>query len=317
MTRLRHGFTLIELLVTITIIGLLIALLLPAVQAAREAARRIQCTNNLKQIGLAMSGYHEAVGTLPPGMKGWGWGTWQTFLLPYLEQQPLFNAYNQLGDSRNEVTLSGALGYMGPANLTVTQTRLNTLSCPSDFPNAPKGGVTSHNYAANFGNTDLAQDTFIGGVPFGGAPFTDIGADPTGLVRGRSTVGFARFTDGTANTLLAAEVVQGQGADLRGFSWYGPSSAFTTYLAPNSKDADVLEDPSYCVYPYAANPPCVNTLTPGALPAMSAARSRHSGGVSVVLGDGSVRFIKNSVAVPIWRGLSTTQGSEVISGDAY
>jgi prepilin-type processing-associated H-X9-DG protein len=136
-------------------------------------------------------------------------------------------------------------------------------------------------------------------------------------VRGRSTVGFARFTDGTANTLLAAEVIQGQGADLRGFSWYGPSSAFTSYLAPNSKDADVLEDPSYCVYPYAANPPCVNTLTPGALPAMSAARSRHSGGVSVGLGDGSVRFIKNSVAVPVWRGLSTTQGSEVISGDAY
>jgi prepilin-type N-terminal cleavage/methylation domain-containing protein len=147
MTRSRRAFTLIELLVAIAIIAVLIAMLLPAVQAAREAARRIQCANNLKQIGLAMTGYHEAIGTLPPGMKGWGWGTWQMFILPYIEQQPLYNAYNQLGDSRNEETLSGLLGYMGPANLTVTQTRLNAFTCPSDFPNSPRGGVTSHNYA--------------------------------------------------------------------------------------------------------------------------------------------------------------------------
>jgi prepilin-type N-terminal cleavage/methylation domain-containing protein len=317
MTRSRRGFTLIELLVTIAIIGVLIALLLPAVQAAREAARRIQCTNNLKQIGLAMCGYHEAMGTLPPGMKGWGWGTWQMFILPYVEQQPLFNAYNQLGDSQNDVTTSGLLGYMGPANLTVTQTRLSTLTCPSDYPNAPRSGVTSHNYASNFGNTDIAQDPFIGGIPFGGAPFTDIGADPTGKVKGRGTVGFNRFTDGTGNTLLAAEVVQGQGNDLRGFSWFGPSSTFTSYLAPNSKGPDVLEDVTYCLYPFGANPPCINTLSPGALPAMMDARSRHPGGVSVVMGDGAVRFIKDSVALPVWRSLSTTQGGEVISSDAY
>jgi prepilin-type N-terminal cleavage/methylation domain-containing protein len=235
MTRSRRAFTLIELLAVIAIIGVLVALLLPAVQAAREAARRIQCTNNLKQIGLAMSGYHEAMGTLPPGMKGWGWGTWQMFVLPYVEQQPLFNAYNQLGDSRNDVMTSGLLGYMGPANLTVTQTRINTLTCPSDYPNAPRGGVTSHNYACNFGSTDIAQDPFIGGVTFGGAPFTNIGADPTGQVKGQPTVGFNAFQDGTSSTLLAAEVVQGQGNDLRGFSWYGPSSTFNAYLAPNPK----------------------------------------------------------------------------------
>jgi prepilin-type N-terminal cleavage/methylation domain-containing protein len=183
--RSRRGFTLIELLVVIAIIGVLVALLLPAVQAAREAARRIQCTNNLKQIGLAMNEYNDSVGTLPPGMNGWGWGTWQMYVLPYLEQQPLLNAYNQLGDGLNEVTLNGMLDYTGPANITVTMTRLNTFTCPSDNPSTPRADVTSHNYACNFGNTDLAQDAIIGGVPFGGAPFTDIGADPTGKVRRR------------------------------------------------------------------------------------------------------------------------------------
>jgi prepilin-type N-terminal cleavage/methylation domain-containing protein len=315
MHRTRHGFTLIELLVTISVIGLLIALLLPAVQSAREAARRIQCANNLKQIGLAMCGYHEAIGTLPPGMKGWGWGTWQMFVLPYVEQQPLYNAYNQLGDSRNDSALSGLLGYMGSANLTVTQTRLSSFTCPSDSPNAPLSEVTSHNYACNFGNTDTAQDPMIGGVSFGGAPFTNIGADPT--MKGQRTVGFAQFLDGIGNTLLAAEVVQGQGVDLRGFSWYGPSSVFTSFLGPDSKGPDILENPSYCVYPYGANPPCVSTATPGTLPAMMATRSRHTGGVDVVLGDGSVKFIKDSVALPVWRALSTIRGGEVIGGDTY
>jgi hypothetical protein len=163
----------------------------------------------------------------------------------------------------------------------------------------------------------VAQDAIIGGVRFGGAPFTDIGADPTNRVKGRPTVGLARLTDGIGNTVLAAEVVQGQGNDLRGFTWYGPSATFTSYLTPNSKQVDILEDVSYCIYPMGVNPPCLSTLTPGALPAMLDARSRHSGGVSVVLGDGAVRFIKDSVALSVWRALSTTQGGELSGGDAY
>src|ERR1700684_2099430 len=102
----RHGFTLIELLVVIAIIAVLIALLLPAVQAAREAARRAQCVNNLKQIGLAMMNYESANGSLPPGEKGGCWGTGMVFVLPFVEQQSLFNAWNSYGSN---VPSQGAL----------------------------------------------------------------------------------------------------------------------------------------------------------------------------------------------------------------
>jgi prepilin-type N-terminal cleavage/methylation domain-containing protein len=314
----RRAFTLIELLVVIAIIAVLIALLLPAVQAAREAARRAQCANNLKQIGLAMCGYADAVGTLPPGRKGWGWGTWQMYILPYLEQQPLYNAYNQSGDSLNNVTLDGLLLYVGPVNETVTTTRLNTLTCPSDVPNAPLEDVTSHNYACNYGNTDIYQDPNFFGVVFAGAPFTDIGADPTHVTPGQPSVGWADIIDGLSNTLLAAEVVQGQGADQRGFTWSGQCSGITSILGPNTLSPDVLTVASECVYPFTNNPPCTYENAPGAGPSvLLASRSRHPGGVSVVLGDGSVRFIKNSIALSTWRALSTTKGGEVISADAF
>src|SRR6476620_11590612 len=102
----RRGFTLIELLVVIAIIAVLIALLLPAVQAAREAARRAQCVNNLKQIGLACLNYESALGCLPPGTKGSLWGTWMLFVLPFAEQQALYNAWNFSGDNSTGSTTS-------------------------------------------------------------------------------------------------------------------------------------------------------------------------------------------------------------------
>src|SRR5262245_6025743 len=122
----RRGFTLIELLVVIAIIAVLIALLLPAVQAAREAARRAQCVNNMKQIGIAFHNYHDTVGSLPSGTSGCCNGTWQAFILPYMEQGALSNSYNFMTPR-----------YSDPWNTTVTHSFVNTLLCPSDTPNRP------------------------------------------------------------------------------------------------------------------------------------------------------------------------------------
>src|SRR5882757_6862394 len=121
--RISRGFTLIELLVVIAIIAVLIALLLPAVQAAREAARRAQCVNNLKQIGLAMHNYESTMGSLPPGCKQSSYGTWVMFILPFLEGNPLYNAWNFNGRANFGLT---AFQYKGAVNTTVTLTRINT-----------------------------------------------------------------------------------------------------------------------------------------------------------------------------------------------
>ena len=115
--------------------------------------------------------------------------------------------------------------------------------------------------------------------------------------------------------MITSEVIVGQGFDLRGFSWWFEGAAFEGYLAPNSTSPDLMQDKAYCKYPFQGNPPC--TEAPSILSITNAARSRHPGGVNVGMGDGSVRFVKNSVNLPTWRALSTTQGGEVISSDAY
>src|SRR5271170_2463060 len=131
----RLGFTLIELLVVIAIIAVLIALLLPAVQAAREAARRSQCVNNLKQLGLGVMNYESSNGCFVPGEKGCCWGNWTVFILPYVEQGQLYNAWNTSG---NNSTAGLAAGYDGPfryagaTNTTVSYTQVKTYICPSD-----------------------------------------------------------------------------------------------------------------------------------------------------------------------------------------
>ncbi len=330
--RNRRGFTLIELLVVIAIIAVLIALLLPAVQSAREAARRAQCVNNLKQIALGMHNYESANGSLPPGQKSCCWGTWLLFMLPYVEQQAMFNAWNFGGDLiylQMGSQYDAPLRYAGEANTTVSAARINAYMCPSDG-NATTltgiGRVTSQNYVVNYGNLFTGQpSTFsFGGIDygFGGAPFTDMSDSYPGM-NGMRVVGFSGIPDGLSNTLLVSEVVVGTGSggqynapfDLRGFSWWGSGASFTAWIAPNSSQPDVTEDASYCVYPMAMNPPCVAPTD--TLPRFNGARSRHSGGVNAAMGDGSVRFVKNSTSLPIWRALSTTRGGEVISSDAY
>jgi prepilin-type N-terminal cleavage/methylation domain-containing protein/prepilin-type processing-associated H-X9-DG protein len=338
MRHRRLGFTLIELLVVIAIIAVLIALLLPAVQAAREAARRMQCTNNLKQVGLAMHSYHDVNGSLPPGAKGCCWGTWIVYILPFIEQGNIFNAWNSTGDSRYP---SNTPTYGDPVNRTVTSARITTYYCPTDPNNLNLAGgagwpVTSQNYVVNFGNTITNQVPYrYNGVliPYLGAPFSDMGAPATDLVfrveasSVAGSVNFAGIPDGLSNTMLTSEVLVGTSAspnlDLRGFSYWGYGAQFTGLNGPNTTSPDVMESPSNCVNAF-PNPPCAVAtagLSTGGvytgLGMINNPRSKHPGGVNTGLADGSVRFFKNSVNVLIFRALASTKGGEVISSDSY
>jgi prepilin-type N-terminal cleavage/methylation domain-containing protein len=322
MRRSNPGFTLVELLVVIAIIGILIALLLPAVQAAREAARRSQCLNNLKQLGLAMHNFHDAKKTLPAGTgpNPCCWGTWQCLVLPYMEQENVSALYqNWGGDDTTGPRYSGS-----PNTKNVTNVRFNTLTCPSDMPNAPFSNLTNHNYAANFGNTSYSQKKNLNGVNFQGAPFGRakyISADENitytnevgKKVRPSRGTPMNEILDGLSNTVLMAEVLQGQEKDLRGFTWWGDAAGFTSYLPPNSTTPDRIYSSTYCKSKPKLNLPCAVSNTTN--PTMFASRSRHPGGVQVVMGDGSGRFVGTNVSIKLWRGATTSKGREVASLD--
>jgi prepilin-type N-terminal cleavage/methylation domain-containing protein len=320
--RSRCAFTLVELLVVIAIIGVLVALLLPAVQSAREAARRSQCTNNLKQVTLAMHNYADVWrGALPVGEYGCCWGTWLVALLPYIEQQQLFERYQYFGSVQNAAgnnyaQTDGNTRYGGALNRPVTTNQIKTYTCPSDTKSATAGiynGVTFHNYVANHGNTTLSRTASFGttstGQPnlFGGAPFIFVGST-TSVPQ---VVRMAEIVDGTSNTLAFSETVQGKQGDLRGFAWWNGGAHFSTYLTPNSAQPDVLENIIYCVPTLRINPPCTGPTSTN--PSTIAARSRHPNGVLASMCDGSVRFVSNNVFLDTWRGLSTTNGGEKLT----
>lgn len=328
MRRSHRGFTLIELLVVIAIIAVLIALLLPAVQQAREAARRSQCTNNLKQIALAMQNYHDNYNRLPMGVGSFGccWGTWLVPVLPYIEKGSISSMY--VNFSGNDAT--GPRYGAAPNSTNVTTRRIATYTCPSDIASAV-GGVQQHNYVVNYGNTNFFQQTVtVAGrtTPFLGAPFhaytgstSDDGPSTAALAATFGNtygkpVPFRDILDGLSNTLLLSEVNQGQGgaaSDYRGFSWWGGASGFITFIGPNASDQDVMTGAG-CNTANPLNAPC--TTTSAALPSpvgrRQAARSRHTGGVMAAMCDGSVRFFTNSINILNWQGLSTAKGSEVV-----
>jgi prepilin-type N-terminal cleavage/methylation domain-containing protein/prepilin-type processing-associated H-X9-DG protein len=336
----RSGFTLIELLVVIAIIGVLIALLLPAVQAAREAARRAQCVNNLKQLGIAIHNYVDLHRVIPPG-RIWRAGppgpsfptifsgtpntTWFELMLPQIEQGVLANAFNfDLGaEGFPGPGLAPAAGFF--ANSTVSGTRISTFQCPSDrqlmFQITPQyvGGLlsgprlTKGNYAVSWGNTNWRQRV-IGTQEYMKSAF---GHD--------MSVSLAAIKDGTSNTVFTAEVLQAQLFDVRGVMWSSVpgGGSFMTRFTPNKfqdylnlvNGGDFLNQPIFCVSEPVQQLPCTGTA--GDSEAFAGARSRHPGGVNVLAGDGSVKFIKNSISHPIWIALNTIGSGEVISADAY
>jgi prepilin-type N-terminal cleavage/methylation domain-containing protein/prepilin-type processing-associated H-X9-DG protein len=352
----RRGFTLIELLVVIAIIAVLIALLLPAVQSAREAARRVQCVNNLKQLGLALSNYESANRVFPFARGGyyayatatWAsppwYGRWSAhaMILSQMEQSTVFNAIN--------FALCPALPNMGvgiilpavnvPENTTATQTRIGTFTCPSDYSysyNWPGTTLWSgtNGYVVNQGGWMYDSTSNTGSV----GPFSD-----------RSAVTVAAITDGMSQTAFASERLLGSGItnqDLSGWYmpmtmptsidqtyadcqlaptpiWYSHTGAAwasgemtsTTYnhvTTPNGRSCAIMLNMSPPQSGNGTNLPWSPTPWYMQVPPSSA----HPGGVNVLAGDGSVRFVKNSVSVPVWRAFGSRAGGEVVSADAY
>jgi prepilin-type N-terminal cleavage/methylation domain-containing protein/prepilin-type processing-associated H-X9-DG protein len=339
--RARRGFTLIELLVVIAIIAVLIALLLPAVQAAREAARRAQCVNNLKQIGLALHNYVGSIGALPPpkiyagscGILNPGNGsvlntTGFTLILGFIEQTPLLNAYNfsQAGNMNawnggNSTPIGSAL-----VNTTVVGTLINSYWCPSDIAptadNDPNTASTNAYWRVNARRSNYlfccgGQDDYEcpgvnnTGVPAAtlrGAFFTDV------------STSFADIRDGLSNTFLVGEAIQGPG---KPYGVFGPYWGSGEHTAVHGFIAGPL-NPVGWQRAWLPNGQCGN-IAPGAasyatiqlLPYAWDFCSRHPGGVNMLMGDGSVRFFKNSISDYVWSGLGTIAAGEIISSDSY
>ncbi|QEH37575.1 hypothetical protein OJF2_61660 [Aquisphaera giovannonii] len=324
----RPAFTLIEVLVVIGIIGLLVGLLLPAVQSAREAARRLQCTNNLKQLALAAASYEASRGAYPFGVGGGApagpgrvprWSC-QSQLLRELDQAPLFNSLNFAGVAWASDTV------FGPPNGTAITTSLSVFLCPSDsdrIADTPRLGHNSYRACAGTLPINLAE----------GSP------DGTGRNDGifwfQGSVRPATIADGLSVTAMFSERCLGGSWRLDAASdiyMSGPAPASCAGIVPRSGDRyGVPWEQSggrwgdgglfYTRYNHALTPGRPSCILGGtndySTPIVASASSRHPGGVNVAMADGSVHFIGNRVDPAVWKSLATVSGGEAADASRY
>jgi prepilin-type N-terminal cleavage/methylation domain-containing protein/prepilin-type processing-associated H-X9-DG protein len=313
----RRAFTLVELLVVITIIGILIALLLPAVQMAREAARKMQCSNNLKQIGIGLHAVLEDTGRFPPGIKaktvfsydyaangGYEWTYLLHFLYPYVDQQPCFDAlHGPKFDIQNPWTDDGAVNW--PAESRVIY--ISQFVCPSDLTDSistvyDQKGIhfvrNKSNYLGIF--SGLRDGQGVGG---------ESAANQSAVFRPGRGTSISEIADGTTFTIAIAEYLRGiANGDARGSFWTNRAGCQTLYVTqgPNSNAPDNICN-VFCPTGGTPNEPSMNLpcSISGDYFAQNFAspRSRHEGGVNVLLCDGSVQFIQDNIDINIWRSL--------------
>jgi prepilin-type processing-associated H-X9-DG protein/prepilin-type N-terminal cleavage/methylation domain-containing protein len=314
----RSAFTLVELLVVIAIIAVLIGLLLPAVQKVRAAAARMQCENNLKQIGLAMHDYHDSNGHFPAGrQRSYVSGLQLCFsvhsrLLPYLEQQNLYNTIDFT-----------AAADVGAVNSAPRQVMVQVFLCPSDTHFPIQGNDAVHNYVMNVGTTyDVAN--------------TD------GVFYENSAVRFADVTDGTSQTVCFSETYQSDHQPINdviltaGNDNKTVAPRLTDYASQCSINNTRITDrgsrpiyaaPGHSMYNHRRPPNDSGVDCRGGLPHSAAsnaladnlsldvaARSKHTGGVNALFCDGHVQFIANGISLTTWTALGSRNGGEVVSG---